>query len=193
MSEIENVSKKILDDADKQKEEIIDSANKKAKEIIKEAEEKKEKIISDAKKEASEHYEQVYNMEVYKGIAQMEQKVILKKLDLVDKVVEKSKKSLIGSTKKEYLSYIKNILSEIDIKKGSYLIGNNENVLTYELLDDLMKDNDIEKSEDEPDFDEGLKIFSGNAEYSISFLKAIESLQEDIVIDIASFIFDEEK
>ncbi len=193
MSEIENVSKKILEDAEKQMGQIIESADQRAREILKEAEEKKSKIISEAKKEASEKYEQVYHMELSKSKAQMEQKILLSKLDLVESVIEKSKKSLKDMDATKYASYIKSKLNSLDIAEGVYLIGKNEKVLDHDMLKPLMDQINVKQAKESPDFEEGLKIFSGNAQYSISFLNAIEAAKEDLKIEVASYIFDEEK
>jgi hypothetical protein len=37
----------------------------------------------------------------------------------------------------------------------------------------------MSKRQKKPDFEEGLKIFSGNAQYSISLLNAVEAVKED--------------
>jgi V/A-type H+/Na+-transporting ATPase subunit E len=193
MSEIENVSKKILDDAKKQSDAILESAEKKAREILKEAEEQRAKTMSEAKKEASEKYGQVYDMEISKNKAQMEQQILLAKLELVESVIEKAKKSLKDVDAKKYVSYINNKLNSLDISKGVYLIGRNEKVLDHDMLKPLMEQINVKKADEKPDFEEGLKIFSGNAQYSISLLNAVEVVKEDLMIEIASYIFDKEK
>ena len=193
MSEIENVSKKILDDAKKQSDEIIESAEKRAREILKGAEEERAKTMSQAKKESSEKYGQVYDMEISKGKAKMEQQILLSKLELVESVIEKAKKSLKDMDDKKYVSYIHNKLNSLDISEGVYLIGRNEKVLDHDMLKPLMDQINVKKANEKPDFEEGLKIFSGNAQYSISLLNAVEAVKEDLKIEIASYIFDEEK
>lgn len=193
MSEIENVSKKILDDAARQKEEMLEAAEKKAQEILSEAEDKRSRIKSEAKKQASEKYDQVYQMVLSKNLAQMEQKVLLSKLGLIEGVIEKAKKRLKESDSKEYLTYIKGVLNSLDLPEGAYMIGKNEKGLKEEALRPLMDQANIKRSKDEPDFDEGVKIVSGNAQYSISFPDAIEAIKEDLKIELASFLFDEEK
>jgi V/A-type H+/Na+-transporting ATPase subunit E len=193
MSEIENVSKKILDDAKKQSDAILESAEKKAREILKDAEEQRAKTMSEAKKEASEKYGQVYDMEISKNKAQMEQQILLAKLELVESVIEKAKKSLKDVDAKKYVSYINNKLNSLDISEGVYLIGRNEKVLDHDMLKPLMEQINVKKADEKPDFEEGLKIFSGNAQYSISLLNAVEVVKEDLMIEIASYIFDKEK
>jgi V/A-type H+/Na+-transporting ATPase subunit E len=192
MSELENVSKKILDDADKERQEILGEAEKKAQAILDEARKKKEEILSEAKREASEKYDQVYGREISKGKALMDQKILLLKLELLEKVMEKAKESLAGLGTKEYISYIKNVLEDIDISEGQYVVGSKEKKLKQEELKPLMDKIGVKNSKEGPDFEEGLKILSGNAEYSISPLKAIEAIEDEIKIDIASFIFGEE-
>jgi V/A-type H+/Na+-transporting ATPase subunit E len=193
MSEIENVSKKILEDAQKQKDEILEGANKRAQEILDDAKEKRAKVLAEAKKEASQKYDQVYQMELSKSKAQMEQKILLSKLDMIESVIEKAKKRLQETGSKEYALYIKSVVNDLDIKEGVYLIGKNEKVLSDDIIKPLMEQINVKKSQDKPEFEEGLVIFSGNAQYSISFLNAVETIKEDLKIEIASYIFDEEK
>jgi vacuolar-type H+-ATPase subunit E/Vma4 len=56
-------------------------------------------------------------MEISKNKAQMEQQILLAKLELVESVIEKAKKSLKDVDAKEYVSYIKISLNSLDISE----------------------------------------------------------------------------
>jgi len=195
MTDVDNVSKKILADAALEKEKILNDAKEKASSIIAEAENSKKKILKEGKKKAEERYRGVYNLEVLKAKARFDQKLLLYKLRCVDEVIEKAKKKLSSLGKEDYGRFLKKSLSDLTINDGFYQIGYEEKNIDDGMIQSIireMKDMKLKKSNTKANFKTGLKITSGKAEYHISPEGMIEAEIDDIKMEIAHFLFGEE-
>jgi len=193
MTDIENVSKKITDDACLEKEKVTNEAKEKASSVIAEAEKRKKRILEEGKQNAGERYKEVYNMEVFKAKSGFNQKILLQKIDLVDQVIKKAKEKLAGAGTKDYEKLISKILKGINISKALYQIGTKENRIDDKMLKSVEAGMNLEESRKEVDFEKGLKIIDGKAEYRISAETFIEADLDDLKMDTAFFLFDKEE
>ncbi len=193
MAEMDNVSKKILEDAQKERQKILDQAREKAKKIIAEARKDKQEALDQAKNKAQQKYKQAYELEMIKAKSEAQQKRLLSKLELVDQTVEQAKKKILDSKQEDYRQFIKKGIQDLDIKQGSYIIGRQEEKLDHDTVRSLSKNIKLEKSDHAPDFDRGLKIISQNKEYLLSPETIIDTQMEDLKMEIADFLFGEEK
>jgi len=193
MAEMDNVSKKILEDAKNQKEKILAEAKQKADRIIEEAEKKKNERLAEAKKEAKQKYSQTYDLEILKAKSEASQRLLLAKLEMVDETIAKAKQKIYKAEKEDYLNFIKKSIEGLDIKQGTYIIGRDEINLDDDTVSSLAGKLKLKKSDQESDFEKGLKIISANKEYLISPETVIDSQIEDIKMEIADFLFSEEK
>jgi len=193
MADIENVSKKIIDDACLEKEKVTNEAKEKASLIIAEAEKRKKRILEEGKQNAGERYKEVYNMEVFKAKSGFNQKILLQKIDLVDRVIKKAKQKLTGAGRKDYEKLLGKIIKSINISKALYQIGTKENIIDDKMLKSVAADMNLEKSSITADFEKGLKIIDGKAEYRISAETFIEANMDDLKMDTAFFLFGKEQ
>ncbi|MDZ7836984.1 MAG: hypothetical protein U5N58_02995 [Actinomycetota bacterium] len=97
----------------------------------------------------------------------LEQKLLLSKLELVDSIISKAKQKLTEADKKMYLGFIKKSLDDLNLSQASYIIGSRENISRQDIKD-MAPSAKLEPAEQQPDFDYGLKLISGNAEHLIS-------------------------
>lgn len=190
MAELDNVSKKILDDAEAEKQKILDEARAKAGSIIAEAEKKAEEIIQEGKLEAKEKYQEVFDVEVIKAKTELNQKVINYKIDLIDDVIAEAKKKLSDLDKKEYEKFLEKTLKELKIKSGSYQIGSQEKGINGKMIESMAK---LKKAAGRPGFKKGIKIIKGKAQYNITADSLIDPDIEDIRMETALNLFGEEK
>ncbi|MGM0366629.1 MAG: hypothetical protein ACQEP5_08870 [Actinomycetota bacterium] len=193
MAETDNVSKKILKDAEKQKEKILAEAREKADRIIEQAKEKKQERLAGAKNKAEQEYQQAYELEILKARSEASQKLLLSKLKLVDETIGRAKQKIYEGSREDYLKFMKKSIDELDIKQGTYIIGKEEKTLDEDAVSSLSKDINLKKSEQEPDFPRGLKIISENREYILSPETVIDSQIEDTKMEIANLLFSGEK
>ena len=132
-------------------------------------------------------------MEVFKAKSGFNQKILLQKIDLVDQVIKKAKQKLAGADKRDYEKLLGKILKSINISKALYQIGTKENSIDDKMLKSVAADMNLEESKKEVDFEKGLKIIDGKAEYRVSAETFIEADLDDLKMDTAFFLFGKEQ
>jgi V/A-type H+/Na+-transporting ATPase subunit E len=186
MTDLDNVSKKVLDDAELQKEQEIGEAKKKAGEIIKEAKKRALEIHNDGKIESGKKYEEVLNIELSKIKSALNQSNLMFKINLVDDVINKARTRLISMDSEGYKKLLEKNIKALNINEGYYLIGSEEEKIDEKMVESIAK---IKKLNEEPDFKKGIKIISGKAEYNISPEALIDSDLDDIRMEVAKELF----
>lgn len=190
MAELDNVSKKVLDDAAKERDKILDEARKKASVVIEKAEGKVKEIHRSGKLRAWEKYKEVLNIEVSRAKSELNQKVLLYKIGLVDDAIDKVKKKLASLGKKDYEKFLKKTLKELNVEKGYYQIGNEERNIDGKMIESIAN---FKKADGKPDFEKGIRIIKGKAEYNIAPDSLIDSNIDDVRMDVAFYLFGKEK
>jgi len=191
-AKLDNVSIKILEDAEAERQKILESAAAKAGEIIEAAEKRKLKIIEEAKAEAGKRYLSVYNNEIVKAKSENEQKLLGCKIRIIDGLIEKARQKLVTDELDKFLSYISHTLKKLDLSKALYQTGSKESILTDSMIKKIAGSISLEKSNEEPDFEEGIKLIDGRKEYLISASSLIKDRVEDIRMEAAAFLFEKE-
>lgn len=190
MAELDNVSKKILDDAAEERKKILDEARAKAADIIAEAEKKAEETMQEGKVKAREKYREVFDVEVTRAKNELNQKAINYKIDLIDGAIAEAKKRLSDLDKKEYEKFLKKTLKELKVKSGSYQIGSQEKNISGKTVESIAK---LKKEGGRPDFKKGIRIIKGKAHYNITADSVIDPNIEDIKMETALNLFGKEK
>ena len=188
-ADIDNVSKKILDDAALEREKNLNSGRERALEVLKETENRKKKLLDEGKQKASEKYREVYNLEILKAKTEFRQKILLCKLEVIDRIIEKAKNKLAELGREDYIKFIKKSLASSGIMEGTYLIGRNEKRIDDKTIQSILEKVHLKKSNNSDEFETGLKIFNKNVQYYISPETLVEAEIDDIKIKIAFFLF----
>lgn len=187
MPELDNVSRKVLDDAEKEKERELDEARKKAAEIIKGAKKRASELHREGKRKAWNRYREVLNIELSKIKSELNQKILLYRIDLVDDVIAEIKKKLSNMDKKDYKKFLEKNIKALNIDSGHYMIGSEEKKIDDRMIESIA---DLKKSDRKADFKKGVKIIREKAEYHISPEILIDSEIDDIRMEIAAQLFD---
>ena len=190
MAELDNVSKKVLDDAGKERDKILDEARKKASVAIEETEERVKEIHQSGKLRAREKYREVLNIEVSRAKSELNQKILMYKIDLVDDAIDKAKEKLVSLGKKDYEKFLKKTLEVLNIDEGYYQIGSEETNIDSKMIESIT---DFKKADGKPDFKKGIRIIKGKAEYNIAPDSLIDSNIDDIRMDVALYLFGKER
>lgn len=190
MAELDNVSKKILDDAAKERDKILDEARKKASVVIEETEGRVKEIHRSGKLRAGEKYKEVLNIEVSRAKSELNQKILMHKISLVDEVIGKAKEKLASLGKKDYKKFLKKNLEVLNIDEGYYQIGNEERNIDGKMIESVAN---FKKADGKPDFKKGIKIIKGKVEYNIAHDSLIDSNIDDVRMDVAFYLFGKEK
>lgn len=187
MTEMDNVSIKVIEDARSEAKRNITEAEEKAAGIIAEAAGKIKEMNKAASAAADGHYKKTLEMEVFKARSELEQKVLLAKLDIIDSIIAGAREKLSRLDKKGWEKFLARMAKELDIGEGSYVIGKMEKVLDDKAVSVIKG---IKPADVKADFDRGLKITGGKAEILLSPENYLGMDVEDLRMEIASFIFD---
>jgi V/A-type H+-transporting ATPase subunit E len=186
MQEIDNVSRKILDDAEEAKEHELERARKEARDIIEKAKQKAAEIHREGKLKAWEKHKEILNIELSRVKSELDQKILMYKLNLIDDVIGEAKKRLLNMDREDYKKFIAKNLKALNIDSGYYIIGSEENNIDSSMIESA---GNFKRSEENPDFKRGVKIIKGRTEYNISPDTLIDSNIDDIRMEVASYLF----
>ena len=190
MTELDNVSKKVLDDARKERDKILEEARKKASVIIEDAEKKVKDIHQAGKLEAWEKYKEVLNIELSRAKSEINQKMLMYKIGLIEDAIDGARKKLTGLDKKDYEKFLKKTLGALDIDGGYYQIGSEETIADDRMIESIKG---LKKAEGKPDFKKGIRITKGKAEYNITPESFIDANIDNLRMDTALYLFGKEK
>lgn len=189
---VDNVSKKIIDDACADKEKIIDDARTKEREILETAEGKKKKIIENAQAQAKDAYRKVKELEIANAVMKFNHENLLDKIKFIDEISNKALNRLISSDSKTYLKFIENSIKNLNVYSADYQIGSKEKLITGEILKKISGDIILALSDKPADFEKGIKIIDGKKQYIISVEEVLKEKMEDIIMEISDFLFEKE-
>ncbi len=190
MAELDNVSKKVLDDARKERDKILEEARRKAHAIIEEAEKKAKDIHRSGKLEAWEKYKEVLNIELSRAKSEINQKMLMYKIGLVEDAIDRARKKLAGLDRKDYEKFLKKTLKTLDVDGSFYQIGSEETNIDDKMIESIMN---LKRVSEKPDFKKGIRIIKGKAEYNITPESFVDANIDDTRMDTALYLFGKEK
>lgn len=193
MEELNDVSKKIISDANSEKAKIINEAKNSASEITADAQNKSQKILSEAREKADARYKEVLELENYKAKASLDQSVLKERIRLIEGIIDKSRKAIEDVDGSRYANFLEKSYGALGIDSGTYLIGKEEDKITDEMVKKVSGGKLVKDDKRQADFDKGIKVFSGKAQYSISPQDYLETYKDELEMDIAAFLFDQDK
>lgn len=193
MSNIKNITSKILKDAEAGKENIlaaaeeekskvlskkVSSANEIAKEILEKAEveakSKKERVISSAK-------------------LKVRNNKLAAKQEIINEVFEKSIDKLTTLSKEEFLSFLENTISSMNLTGRQTLILNKEGlkVVDSAFIDNLNKkiNAEITLSETAGNFKGGFILENNGIEINSTYEALVSSLRDELEFEVAKVLF----
>lgn len=190
MTEMDNVSIKVIEDARNIRAENLKEAEEKASGILAGAAKKVKEIKAETRAGVKERYGRTLDMEMFRARSALDQKVLIAKLEIVDGIIGKARARLSGLDKRGWERFLKKMAAELDISRGIYSIGRKEKVLDDSIATVIKN---IEPDKGKADFDRGLRITGGKAEILLSPENYLDMDQEDLKMEIASYLFSGEK
>lgn len=182
MSNIDNLTSKILSDAKAAGEQIVSEAQEKADEkyekSMKQVSQKKEKILESAKKE------QVLLTDRIKSSANLKirnEKLKAKQI-VIDKVIEKLKEKLANMKKEDYMAYLNK-----NIDKNS--ISSKELIVKKEFLQDVKKEFKNAKIKENEFVSSGFIIEENGVQKNYTFEVKIDFMRDELEVEISKFLF----
>lgn len=183
MSKIENITEKIEIDAKNESEQIISDANKKAQDIIASAENEAKKeadfIVGEASKDAK--------IMVEKALSSAELKardtVLKAKEEVVERVFSMATEKLENLPSDEYIKYLKNEISKINLKDDATLY------VPKRYYDDVVKADLNIKVSDSDDVKSGFSILNGRVMYNNEFSSLLDAKKGDLELIVVEKLF----
>lgn len=198
MSNISNLTSKIISDAEERKESIIKAANEeKAKIIAKKqsiAELEKSAMIEKAEVEAKTRHERIVSSAELKA---RNEKLAAKQV-VIDSVFEKSVDELYSMSDEEMKNFMKNVIVNSDITGDENIILNEKgkSILDKKLLEEInseLKSNgkigELTISSEVRNFKGGFILEKDGIEINNTFEDLVNSLRDDLEFEVAKVLF----
>lgn len=185
MSNLDNILKKISDDANTRTNQILQQARedstKKSEEILNEVNVKKEEILNEAKLSASRLKEQVVvgkNLEIRNNKLEAKQKII-------DKVFEQSCQKLNDMPEKDFLKFVKTYCANINIKENDEIILPDK----YNKINISQISPNLKLYVGDRKINGGFILISGGIEQNNTFEALIDYYRHDLEQDVIRKLF----
>jgi len=192
MADIENLSKKILEDAETEAQSIKHAAESEALKITEKAKEHVSKLLAEAKILAESAYKESFDKKVSQNESLKRQEMLSKKMEIVESVMKKVREEIEKLPKEDYREYFKKNAKSLNIDEGEFQIGIKEKNIDPPFIKQLFKTAKLAESKEKPDFDYGIRIISLGALYTISLLSDLEYRRDAVLSLINREIFKEE-
>lgn len=185
MSNLDNLTQKILEDAKNKAGEILEGAEKKNSSLldhrVKEAKERKEKILERATSEA-----QMLKGRVISGAElKVRDEKLSAKQEVLDRVFQMAKEKMAALEGKEYLDFVKTSLEKVNFEgKPTLLVpkGKKEDLKDLSSKVELVEDESVSS---------GFILKGNKAFYNYTFEALVDETREDLEGEIAQKLFEE--
>lgn len=185
MSNLENLTQKVLDDA-KSKASIIEKESKKENKTIldsrnREANEEKKRILSRATSEADLLKERTISNA---KLSVRDEKLIAKQ-EVIERTFNMARERLKNLSEDKYITYLKDTLKDIELKGG-------ETIIIPKRMEAKVRELDfnIKISEDET-VDSGFILIDKETTLNYTFDSLVEHYRDEMEVEIAQSLFKE--
>ncbi|GAA0746136.1 V-type ATP synthase subunit E [Clostridium oceanicum] len=198
MSNLDNLTSKILEDSNKRVKSILDKAENEKKSIIdskvKTAKDEAENILKKSQIEAKSKAERVISNTYLK----VRNEKLRAKQEIVDSVFDKAVESLNKMSKDKYLKFVKDVIGSLDIDGDEELIVSKEDAkkiddkFLNELNNELAnkgKKSQLKLSQEKRDLNGGFILYKNGIEINNSYDALVFSLRDELEQEIVSALF----
>lgn len=193
MSNIKNITSKILKDAEAGKENILAAAEEEKSKILSKkvssANEIAQEILDKAEVEAKSKKERVISSAKLK----VRNNKLAAKQEIINEVFEKSIDELRKLSKEDFLNFVKNTISSMNLSGKQNLILNEEGLKFVDaaFIDDLNKkvDAQIILSETPGSFKGGFILENNGIQINSTYEALVSSLRDELEFEVAKVLF----
>lgn len=183
MSNLDNITSKIIEDAKLKAEEIINAAKDSAEKIVEDkilqGEKKKANIIENSEKEAKT----LIDRKLSKQNLEVRDDLISAKQEVVNRVIDMVKYKLNNLDDKTYINFLKKSLSSFE--------GDDLELIVPEDKRELVKKENLNiKLSDDEAISSGFAVRAENMYYNNDFDGVVESKRDDLTIEIMNKLFE---
>lgn len=195
MANINNLTSRIIVDAEDKKEVILSEAKKESKKIfnkkIEEAKAAEKIIIEKAEREAASRKERIISDAHLQG----RNEKLKAKQEIISEVFEEAVKSLCSLPEKDFIDFVKNFILNSGITGEQKIILNNEGrkIISKEILTEINKElkpkANIILGDEIRNFKGGFILEKDGIEINNTFEALVESLKDDLSLEVARELF----
>lgn len=198
MSNLENLTSKIIEDANKKAEELLSEAKKEENKIVdekvKKANKEKEQIIEKAKREAKTKAERIISNTHLK----IRNNKLEAKQEVINKVFDEAVIKLQDLSKDEYLNFIKSSILSLDIEGDEEIIvsDNDKDKIDISFIETLneqlkgkCKKGLLKVSNETRNIKGGFILYKNGIEINNSFEALVDSLRDELEQEIIEALF----
>ena len=193
MSNVKNMTSKILKDAEAGKENILAAAEEEKNKILSKkvssANEIAQEILEKAEVEAKSKKERVISSAKLK----VRNNKLAAKQEIIDEVFEKSIDKLTKLSKEDFLNFVKNAISSMNLSGKQTLILNEEGLKFVDeaFIDELNKNVDaqITLGETAGNFKGGFILENNGIEINSTYEALVSSLRDELEFEVAKVLF----
>ncbi|MFV3011436.1 V-type ATP synthase subunit E [Clostridium botulinum] len=198
MSNLENLTSKIIEDANKEAEKLLSEAKKEENEIVdekvKKANKAKEQIIEKTKREAKTKAERVISNTHLK----VRNNKLEAKQEMINKVFDEAVIKLQNLPQEEYLNFIKNSILSLDIEGDEEIIVSSNDKDKIDISFMLTLNNKLKNkgkkellkiSNENRDIKGGFILYKNGIEINNSFEALVDSLRDELEQEIIEALF----
>lgn len=195
MSNIENITSKILKDAEEKKNNILSAAEEEKKKILSDkvnkAKEIEEEIVSKATSEAKVKKERILSSAALK----VRNNKLAAKQEVIAEVFVNSVEKLSAISSDEFKSFVKNTILNLTISGDEKIILNEDGkkILDNKFLEDLNatlgNNGKLTISEETRNFKGGFILEKNGIEINNTFEALVEAIRDELEFEVANVLF----
>ena len=193
MSNVKNMTSKILKDAEARKGNILATAEEEKNKILSKkvssANEIAQEILEKAEVEAKSKKERVISSAKLK----VRNNKLAAKQEIIDEVFEKSIDKLTKLSKEDFLNFVKNAISSMNLSGKQTLILNEEGLKFVDeaFIDELNKNVDAQiiLGETAGNFKGGFILENNGIEINSTYEALVSSLRDELEFEVAKVLF----
>ncbi len=184
------VVKKIMEDAEKERQKILEMAKIEEDKILKDAEKTSEEIIKRAEKEAQIRKEDEKNRKLSAVRIKIRKEILAKKREIIDELLKKALEKVIRD--EGYSDRMKELLkNSVVTGEEEVIVSKNEKVLDDKWLKEFNKKEKTKlKLVKEGDFIGGFILKCGKIEVDCTLESLLQSKRTEIEINLNKILFE---
>lgn len=190
---IENITKKILSEAENYAESSIKNAENQSVDIINEAKKQAESIITETSSRFSTEADTIKNRKVAAAELSSRKMLLMAKQEAVKRSFDKALIKLREMPEEEYISFLEGEIIKIPNCRGALILNEQDRERIgdklIKLINDKLGENKIELSTETIQASGGFVLKRGNVEINSTFETMLSSVKDSLTIEIADILF----
>ncbi|MGL4730013.1 MAG: V-type ATP synthase subunit E, partial [Clostridium sp.] len=194
MSNLDNLTSKIIEEAKKKAETIMNEAKEKEAQIISKKKSEAEKLSENIIEKANAEGKSIFDRAISKAELKVRNEKLIAKQQVINKVFEAAVKELNNMKDEEFLAYVKNQIKSLPLtgKQSIIVASKDKSKITPEFLNELngeLKDLKVSLSDETREINGGFILSKDGIEINCSFEDIINSLRYDLENEVANMLF----